>query len=113
MDEISIMADKVMDLWDQNLRKKTGVRNKLFGGVLMIVIGDFGQLPPCDRRANPLYKNQGTIWNSINSVIYLENKHRFEEDPEWGEILSRLRVRETTEEDLDLINDLCLANGDL
>ena len=78
----------------------------------MIVIGDFGQLPPCDRRSDPLYKNQGTIWNSINSVIYLDNKHRFKEDPEWGEILSRLRIGETTEEDLDLMNEYCLTNGD-
>ena len=113
VDEISMMTDRVMELCDQNLRKKTGVRNKLFGGVLMIVIGDFGQLPPCDRGAKPLYKNQGTIWNSINSVIYLENKHRFKEDPEWGEILSRLRIGETTEEDLDLINERCLTNGNL
>ena len=53
IDEISMMTDKVMDLCDQNLRKKTRVRNKLFGGVLMIVCEDFGQLPPCNRKANP------------------------------------------------------------
>ena len=80
---------------------------------LMMVIGNFEQLPPCDRKANPLYKNQEAIWNSINSVIYLESSHRFWEDPEWVEILSRLRVRETTQEDLDLINEWCLTNENI
>ena len=45
-------------------------------------------------------------------MIYLENKNWFKEDPEWGEILSRLRIGETKEEDWDLINEHCLTNGD-
>ena len=41
---------------------------------------------------------------SINCPIFLENSHRFSADPEWGEIMKRLRTGEITPNDVDVIN---------
>jgi hypothetical protein len=40
------------------------------------------------------------LWeNSINVAIVLNNSHRFQDDPEYGEILKRMWEGKFTEED--------------
>jgi hypothetical protein len=48
--------------------------------------------------------------NSINCYIELHGLHRFQEDPEWGKILQRIRNDEYTQHDIDAINE-CVING--
>jgi len=42
--------------------------------------------------------------NAINCPIFLENSHQFENDPEWGEIMGRMRMGNNTLEDRQEIN---------
>ena len=45
------------------------------------------------------------MWeNAINCPIFLEKSHRFKDDPEWGEIMGRMRMGKDTLEDREEIN---------
>ena len=41
----------------------------------------------------------------INCPIFLENSHRFNDDPEWGDIMKRMRTGALTDNDKTLINE--------
>ncbi len=65
--------------------------NMIFGGYLIIFCGDFHQLPPFKVKENQsMYTNSGIWENSINVAIFLNNSHRFKDNPEFGEILKRM-----------------------
>jgi hypothetical protein len=94
---------------DKNFRKifvskHESLIRKRFGGVLIIVTGDFFQLNPV-RQKRPLFaQERNALWREINEVIFLNGDWRFRHDPEWGRILGRLRLGLSTEEDFDKIN---------
>ena len=67
--------DKENTKLDRNLRKMTGKKDKLYGDIGIVDIGDFFQIPPNGKTA--LYHNISLQWSSMNTVIYLENSHRF------------------------------------
>ena len=48
--------------------------------------------------------NLSLEWNQINSVVFLENSHRFRNDPRWDETLERIRTYTCTHEDIEVIN---------
>jgi hypothetical protein len=61
----------------------------------------------------PVYITDKNIyWDDINRCVILDGNHRFEHDPLWGEMLDRLRLGESTEEDIKLINSRVIGvNG--
>ena len=99
MDEISFMKETDLRKLDQYMRILTGNKDLLFGGIILILIGDFFQIPPQGKTA--LYHNISLQWSSLNTVIYLENSHRFKKDPRWGKLLSQYRIGKYTEEDIE------------
>jgi ATP-dependent DNA helicase PIF1 len=46
IDEISMLPGRVLDYLDFHLRKVRGVMGRPFGGVQIVAVGDFLQLPP-------------------------------------------------------------------
>jgi len=105
IDEVSFLSDSDMENLDKQLRKLTK-RNILYGGVSIIFSGDFHQLPPIMTKG-VLYagSDKSVMWeNAINCPIFLENSHRFKNDPEWGEIMGRMRMGNDTLEDRQEIN---------
>ena len=68
-------------------------RTKVFGGYSIIFAGDFRQLKPSGLSDNNLlYSRQWiNLWNeSINTIILLDNDHRFKDDPEYGQIMKKM-----------------------
>jgi hypothetical protein len=113
IDEISFFKASDMKKLDGNLRRLTGV-NKAYGGVSIVFSGDFHQLKPICSEAEVLYSNSAAAaaWeNTINCAIFLENSHRFKDDPEYGEILGRLRSGTDTVEDREEINKRVISNA--
>jgi len=93
IDEISMLHDFRLDMVDQMLR---GVRNKPdkpFGGVQLIVCGDFFQLPPVNRSDGKSggFVVHAQVWQEMLPVIcYLNEQHR-QDDDTFLEILNALR----------------------
>ncbi|KAL7491429.1 hypothetical protein ACHAWT_000795 [Skeletonema menzelii] len=108
IDEISFFKVSDIKQLDQQLKKLMGRSDLPYGGVSVIFSGDFHQMKPICKEENVLYSaSPGALsWeNTINCAIFLENTHRFKDDPEFGEILRRMRMGEDTIEDREAINE--------
>ena len=111
IDEVSFMSAKEVDTLDKKLRELKRSHADLFGGMNILFCGDFRQLEPC--RGSPLYSqndNDKKWSNSLNCYLELKGMFRFEQDPEWGRILARIRTDTHTSKDIDEINKRTLRN---
>jgi ATP-dependent DNA helicase PIF1 len=93
IDEVSMLHHFRLDLIDQILRffKRN---NKPFGGMQVILCGDFFQLPPVSRFGEPESKfaYHAKVWNELDlRICYLEEQHR-QKDGEYLEILNAIRT---------------------
>ena len=110
IDEYSMLGQSTFGWIDRRCRQATGLKQCLFGGKSIILIGDPAQLPPvCDK---PLYHSypsnevgeQGHFaYLMFNKVVVLTENQRVKgSDPaqsSFKQLLSRLRNGETTEAD--------------
>jgi ATP-dependent DNA helicase PIF1 len=93
IDEISMLHDFRLDLVDQAARK-VRTNSEPFGGIQVILCGDFFQLPPVNRRDS---KSGGFVvdseaWKALNPVIcYLDEQHR-QNDDTFLEVLGAMRA---------------------
>lgn len=114
IDEISFFKAGDIKKLNAQLQRLMG-NSRPYGGVSIVFSGDFHQLkPPCCSEAEVLYSGStaATAWeNTINCAIFLDNSHRFAEDPEYGEILARMRMGEDTLEDREEINKRVISLG--
>jgi len=70
----------------------------------VVFIGDFRQLDPVKKQ--PLYNDAERVFeNYINCYLELVGQHRFKDDPEWGEMLSKFRNGTISEYDIKTVND--------
>lgn len=98
IDEISMLHHFRLDLVEQIVRSFK--RNNLpFGGIQIILCGDFFQLPPVSRagEATARFAYHSKIWNELDlKVCYLEEQHR-QSDMAYLEILNAVRDGEVSE----------------
>lgn len=93
IDEISMLHDFRLDLVDQVARTVREV-DKPFGGIQVILCGDFFQLPPVNRGASSGggFVVGSEVWQELDPVIcYLVEQHR-QNDDTFLEILTALRA---------------------
>lgn len=93
IDEISMLHDYRLDMIDQICRhvRKTDAP---FGGLQVILCGDFFQLPPVNRNASRPggFVVRSTAWDELEPVIcYLQEQHR-QDDTTFLEILNAMRA---------------------
>ncbi len=94
IDEISMLHDFRLDMVDEACRLVRKEPDLPFGGIQIIMSGDFFQLPPINRgdsRAGSFVVN-ATVWQELDPVIcYLEEQHR-QDDETLIEILNAIRA---------------------
>jgi PIF1-like helicase len=107
IDEVSMLDCKVMESLHTQLTKAKSKPEISFGGVNIIFFSDFLQLPAV---VNPdLYIDQTEwslghrLWRSLNAVVMLIQPMRQARDPEYADLLSRVRLRVPTDEDIDTL----------
>jgi ATP-dependent exoDNAse (exonuclease V) alpha subunit len=95
IDEISMLHDFRLDMVDEVCRVVRKI-NKPFGGIQIIMSGDFFQLPPINRgdsRAGGFVVNS-RVWQELDPVIcYIEEQYR-QDDEELLDILNSMRAGE-------------------
>ena len=106
VDEFSMVGLTALDKLDRNLRNIFEIQLP-FAGLDIIFSGDFMQLPPIGDPGLFLDLDQPgrATWLAIPNVVILQRSHRHANDAAYSELLSRLRVGESTDEDLRTIND--------
>jgi hypothetical protein len=107
IDEVSMLDCKVMESLHTQLTKAKSKPEITFGGVNIIFFGDFLQLPAV---VNPdLYIDQKDwglghrLWRSLNAVIVLTQPMRQAHDPLYAALLSRVRLRRPTDDDIETL----------
>ncbi len=106
IDEISFMQDNELQRLDRRL-KECRDRTKVFGGISIIFSGDFRQLEPSGAKDCDLLfsrESSGVFEQNLNAVIFLNNVHRFKDDPEYGKMLKRMWFDDLSTNDRKRIN---------
>jgi ATP-dependent DNA helicase PIF1 len=105
IDEISMLDGKVVDMVDQILRT---VRQKpeAFGGLQVIFVGDFFQLPPITRNGDMMrYAFEAAAWERMKPLIcYLTEQHRQEDELLLG-LLGSIRRNQIEEDHYTLLQE--------
>lgn len=109
VDEISMMSAKFFERLDiifKSIRKNT----KFFGGVQLILSGDLLQLTPVFDRDTKDKRmiNDSPLFNKLK-MIKLDKIFR-QSDDSFIELLSRLRIGEQNESDIDILNSRLIEN---
>ncbi len=92
IDEISMLHDYRLDMIDE-VARKVRKRDVPFGGIQVILCGDFFQLPPVNRNDSRQggFVVTSEVWEEFDPVVcYLDEQHR-QDDEDFLEILNALR----------------------
>lgn len=95
IDEVSMLHDYRLDMVEQICRLVRS-DDRPFGGLQVVLSGDFFQLPPVNRDDSRKgdFVTESQAWQDLEPVIcYLEEQHR-QEDDELLEILTALRAND-------------------
>lgn len=103
IDEISMLHDFRLDMIEEVTRNVRG-NSKPFGGLQVILVGDFFQLPPVnrgDKRTGSFILSSNAWLNGNFTVCYLEQQYRQNDDDAYAQILNGIRVGVLTRNQLD------------
>ncbi|HLD22131.1 MAG TPA: PIF1 family DEAD/DEAH box helicase, partial [Patescibacteria group bacterium] len=103
IDEISMLHSFRLDMVDTVLR--TVCENEQpFGGIQVVLAGDFFQLPPINRYSTDTnYAFEAQVWERTNMVVcYLETVYRQSNDP-LLQILQEVRQGKVSEKSMELL----------
>jgi ATP-dependent exoDNAse (exonuclease V) alpha subunit len=105
IDEISMLSAQVLDNVERIISYIRGgvFDDRAFGGMQVIFVGDFYQLPPVDKKGIAKFAFESDAWKKAKPVTcYLDEQHR-QSDPVFTDILNSLRHGTITEEHKRLI----------
>lgn len=95
IEEVSMLDGRTLESVDRVLRAlRRGVltEEQPFGGLQVIFVGDFFQLPPVSRGERAQFAFESRAWKEANPIhCYLAEQHR-QEDDAFLELLSALRL---------------------
>jgi ATP-dependent DNA helicase PIF1 len=114
VDEVSMLSMKIFDVLNkvgQTVRKNY---SRPFGGIQLIFIGDFFQLPPVGRYTEPettMFCFQSAAWLSTFSLenhIQLKTLYR-QKDPRYIKVLEEVRQGVISPESVEILNQRTLV----
>ena len=111
IDEISMISRKQFDFIEKLARGFRG-NNEPFGGLQIIVVGDFFQLPPVSRNRNVEFAFESPSWKKMNfAICYLHTQHR-QKKGSLLSILTEIRNGEVNEETVERLNEAVVSLTD-
>ena len=123
IDEMSMLAKDFFALLSRNASiGKRDLSNSSFGGINVIILGDFHQFPPVARsirdalyypskvETDSLQSQIGcSIYEEFKMVVTLKEQKRVS-DPIWLRFLRHLRTGQVCDEDLKMLRSLVIGN---
>jgi ATP-dependent DNA helicase PIF1 len=98
IDEVSMLSAQMIENLDTLLRAVHD-NTQAFGGIQMIFVGDFFQLPP----VKAAYAFESDTWNNSHlNICYLEDVYR-QSDPVFIDVLQGIRNGELTDAQMEVI----------
>jgi ATP-dependent exoDNAse (exonuclease V) alpha subunit len=94
IDEISMLDASTLESIDRvlrTLRRRQATEEQPFGGLQVIFVGDFFQLPPISKGAQAKFAFESESWKTANPIAcYLSEQHR-QEDSDFLDLLNAMR----------------------
>jgi ATP-dependent exoDNAse (exonuclease V) alpha subunit len=99
IDEVSMLSSQMLSMVDQVCRALKD-SNRAFGGLQVVLVGDFFQLPPVRDR----FAFYSSSWEESSFIVcYLSEQHR-QEDGAFLNLLGAIRRGEVNEDHIELLN---------
>jgi len=98
VDEVSMMDPDFFEFLDsvgQAVRKQPSVP---FGGIQLVLVGDFCQLPPVSREEETQFVFESELWSSVIKTAVVLNKIWRQTDPVYQRILGEARMGQLSAE---------------
>ena len=90
IEEISMLSAKTFEMADAVCREVRRV-DAPFGGLTVVLVGDFFQLPPISRSGEVTFAYTSPVWRSLNPLTcYLTEQYR-QDDADFLDVLSAIR----------------------
>ena len=102
IDEISMLGSRLFEKLEGVARKIRRKNNKVFGGLQVILVGDFFQLPPVEEEEEFLFESP-LFQNTIDAIVELKTIYRQKQDLVWYNILQNIRRGEVSPEDIQVL----------
>ena len=104
IDEVSMVSPELFNSMDKILRSFK-FTDKPFGGVQLILSGDFFQLPPVSKEWKEIrFIWQTELWNKLDlKIAYLEEKFRQDEDDILVSILDEIRSGDVSQQTWEIL----------
>ncbi|MEK7099907.1 MAG: AAA family ATPase, partial [Patescibacteria group bacterium] len=92
IDEVSMLSSEVLTMVDA-VARAVRRREEPFGGMQVILVGDFFQLPPITKGGRaPSFAFESPAWRALNPLVcYLSEQHR-QEDANFLDLLTAIRT---------------------
>ncbi len=102
IDEVSMLSANVLSMVDEVARAVRQEPTLAFGGLQVVLVGDFFQLPPVSRSAVQ-FAFESPAWAALNPIIcYLSEQHR-QDDKQFLSVLGAIRSGEWDHTHVSLI----------
>ena len=115
VDEVSMMSDEFFDVIDEVFkagvsiaRQDTSCQTQPFGGMQIVFVGDFYQLPPVSKDKVVGYCFQHPLWNTLfplKQIVQLTTQHR-QVDEQFSSALNNIRSGTITKENIEMFRNM-------
>ena len=90
IDEVSMLSANVLSMVDEVVREVRHEPDLAFGGLQVVLVGDFFQLPPVSR-SKVEFAFESPVWGKLNPLVcYLTEQHR-QDDGQFLSVLGAIR----------------------
>lgn len=115
IDEISMMSQKIFEILDE-IGKTIFGNNEPFGGIQVVFVGDFYQLPPVGNNEEPetgKFCFQSPLWNHVfKNENQIELTHIFRQsDPLYKSILLEVREGNISDKSIEILKTRLINNS--
>lgn len=92
IDEISMLSGQTLSMVDAVCREVRRSPDRAFGGMQVVLVGDFFQLPPISKGKQATFAFNSPSWDDLHPVLcYLTEQHR-QDDKKFLSVLASIRA---------------------
>lgn len=104
IDEVSMMTPQLLSLLDDVGKSVRKCYTKPFGGLQLVFVGDFYQLPPVCKGGDKMnFAFESPIWKQVVEKTYVLSQIHRQKNPVFQKVLGEARVGELSEESYQIL----------
>lgn len=115
VDEVSMLDPTFLECIDLTAKIIRNNHSKPFGGIQVVFLGDFCQLPCIQKNKEKVFCFETPVWNELfeNSSVILTQNMRAISDPTLSEMLSNIRIGNINDEFVDKLKQRIITKEEM